>query len=59
MVKHTKNIDNCECIYCHHKFDGHTAINNNLDTLIVECPKCNRQMGVLLSVEYSCYELED
>ena len=59
MQEDTKNIDDCECIYCHHKFDGHNAINNNLDTVTVECSKCNREMGVLLSVEYVCHELED
>ena len=58
MVNNTKNVDDCECIYCHHKFDGSRAINNDLDSVSVECPKCNKEMGILLSVEYECYELE-
>jgi len=58
FIGETANIDDCVCVYCGHKFDGQIAINNDLDTSIVECPKCNKEMKVLLSVEYTCQRLD-
>ena len=58
-MKETKNIDNCVCVYCGHKFDGQTAIDNNLDEIIIDCPKCGKQMYVLMSVEYTCQSIDE
>ena len=55
----TQNIDKCECIYCHHKFDGETACNSDMYTTTVQCPKCKEWMKVMMSVEYTCYEMDD
>lgn len=57
FVEETTNIDNCECVYCGHKFDGQSAINNNLDTGTVICPNCKNEMRVLLSVTYTCQNI--
>lgn len=57
FVEETNNIDDCECVYCGHKFDGQTAINKDLDTERVLCPKCNKEMRVLLSVAYTCQKI--
>lgn len=56
-MKNTKGIDDCKCIYCGHKFDGKEACNGDMDKEVVICPKCKKEMGVLLSVEYECYEI--
>lgn len=57
-MENTKNIDNVECIYCHHKWDGGGATNYDIQESIIKCPKCKKEMGVLQSVEYECYELD-
>jgi len=57
MPESTQRIDDCECIYCHYIFDGERACNGNMDAVIVECPKCGKEMGVCLSIEYLCHEL--
>jgi len=54
MPDSTTKIDDCECIYCYHVFDGREACNGNMDTSVVECPKCGKEMDVSLSVEYLC-----
>lgn len=53
----TQRMDDCECIYCHHVFDGREACNGNMDNSVVECPKCGKEMGVSLSIEYLCYSI--
>lgn len=58
MPDNTQRIDDCECIYCHHVFDGKQACNSNMDAGVVECPKCGREMGVSLSIEYLCYSVD-
>ena len=58
-TKETKCIDDCICVYCGHKFDGHNATNGDLDTVSVECPKCGREMFVIMSVEYICQQIEN
>jgi hypothetical protein len=52
-------IDDCECPYCGHKFNGSNACNANMDCQSVECPKCKREMDVSISVEYMCTVIED
>jgi NAD-dependent SIR2 family protein deacetylase len=59
MIKNTKNIDDVECIYCHHKWNGDEATNYDTSTSIITCPKCNKEMGVMQSVEYECHEIEE
>lgn len=58
MPDSTTRIDDCECIYCHHAFDGREACNGDMDTTTVECPKCGKEMAVSLSVEYLCYSID-
>lgn len=55
----TRRIDNCECPYCKHVFDGRDACNANMDCMTVVCPKCGKEMGVWLSVEYTCTPIEE
>lgn len=54
----TLRLDDCECIYCHHIWDGRKACNADMDTSTVTCPSCGRTMGVSLSVEYMCYKID-
>lgn len=35
------------------------AINSNLDETIIECPKCNKEMEVFMSMEYTCIAIEE
>lgn len=58
MNENTKNIDECECIYCHHKWDGNQATNYDTSETVIKCPKCGKSMGVIQSVEYECYEID-
>lgn len=58
MPDNTQRVDDCECIYCHHVFDGREACNGDMDRSVVTCPKCGKEMGVSLSVEYMCYSLD-
>jgi NAD-dependent SIR2 family protein deacetylase len=55
----TKRIDECQCIYCGHIFNGRNACNADMDRRFVDCPKCGKEMQVLLSIEYTCVPLED
>jgi len=54
----TKHIDDCECVYCGHIFDGRNVCNADMDADIIECPKCGKEMKVLLSIEYVCQSIE-
>lgn len=58
MPDSTQKIDDCECIYCHHVFDGREACDGNMDATTVECPKCGKEMCVSLSIEYLCYSID-
>jgi len=58
-IDQTYSIDNCVCPYCGHEFDGKRAINNDLDTRIIKCPKCEKEMEVYPSVEYWCVAIKD
>ena len=58
-TEETKCIDNCICPYCGHEFDGQRAINNDLDTRLIDCPKCEKEMEVWTSVEYMCVTIDD
>lgn len=31
MPENTQRVDDCECIYCHHVFDGREACNGDMD----------------------------
>jgi len=55
----TKCIDDCECIYCGHFFDGEEATNNDMDCNVVTCPKCGKDMSISVSIEYMCTPIED
>lgn len=59
VKEETKHIDDCECVYCGHKFDGRNACNADMDATIIECPKCKKEMYVLLSTEYTCQPIND
>jgi len=43
-ISQTYSIDTCVCPYCGHDFDGKRAINNDLDTRLINCPKCEKEM---------------
>lgn len=58
-MKETTRVDACECIYCGHVFNGRRACNGDMDRNRVECPKCEKEMNVLLSIEYTCTPVED
>lgn len=58
MTESTKRIDDCECIYCHHIFNGRNACNGNMNAETVICPCCGKEMEVRLSIEYLCCEIE-
>jgi len=58
-TEETKCIDNCICPYCGHEFNGQRAINNDLDTRLIDCPKCEKEMEVWTSVEYMCVAIND
>lgn len=55
----TTRIDECQCVYCGHVFNGRNACNADMDRRFVTCPKCGEEMQVLLSIEYTCVPLED
>ena len=58
-TKETKCIDDCICVYCGHKFDGTEATNGDIDCIEIECPKCGREMYVMISVKYTCQPIEN
>lgn len=60
-MKQTRCIDDIECPYCHHKFDGERAINGDMDCMGVDvhCPECEKLMEVSISVEYIATEIEE
>lgn len=58
MKEETKRIDDCECVYCGHVFNGRNACNGDMDCKIVTCPKCKENMDVLISVEYTCQPID-
>jgi hypothetical protein len=55
----TVRVDDCQCVYCGHIFNGRNACNANMDCLSVTCPKCEKDMRVFISVEYTCTPYED
>ncbi|OMF54700.1 hypothetical protein BK138_16215 [Paenibacillus rhizosphaerae] len=55
----TMTIDNCQCVYCGHVFNGRSACNGDMDRQTVTCPKCRKLMFVSISVEYTCTPIED
>ena len=59
MFEETVQVDKCQCVYCGHKFGGRRACNDDMDCRTVECPKCEKEMNVFISVEYTCSPLED
>lgn len=59
MRNETKRIDDCECVYCGHIFDGRDACNADMDCSTVTCPNCSKEMLVLLSIEYTCLPCEE
>ena len=52
-------IDECQCVYCGHRFDGRDACNGDMDCVSVICPECGKEMYVLLSIEYLCTPIEE
>lgn len=58
MKDETRCIDDCECIYCEHKFNGRNACNGDMDCQSVTCPKCGKEMYVSLSIEYLCTPID-
>lgn len=36
----TVMVDDCQCVYCGHIFDGRNACNADMDCRCVTCPKC-------------------
>lgn len=58
-TKQTKCIDDCICPYCGHKFDGSNACNGDMDCVVIQCPQCEREMEVSLSIEYMCTAIEN
>jgi len=58
-IDQTYSIDSCVCPYCGHEFNGKRAINNDLDTRLINCPKCEKEMEVYPSVEYWCVAIKD
>ena len=58
-IDQTYSIDSCVCPYCGHEFDGKRAINGDLDTRLINCPKCEKEMEVYPSVEYWCVAIKD
>lgn len=58
MKNETKTIDDIECVYCGHKFDGSAACNYDMDCRTVDCPKCGKEMEVSISVEFLCHPIE-
>lgn len=59
MKDQTICFDDCECVYCGHKFDGREATNANMDCAGVTCPNCKGEMFVHLSIEYMCTPVQD
>lgn len=51
-------VDNCQCVYCGHIFNGREACNADMDRVTVRCTKCKKDMFVNISVEYLCTPLE-
>lgn len=58
-MRETATVDNCQCVYCNHIFNGREACNGNMDCWSVKCPECEKEMYVALSIEYVCTEIEE
>jgi NAD-dependent SIR2 family protein deacetylase len=58
-IKETINYDVCECVYCGHIFNGREAMNGDMDKSSVECPNCEKEMNISISVQYVCTEICD
>lgn len=50
-------VDNCVCPYCDCVFEGASACNYDMSKMIIFCPKCQKEMMVSLSIEYTCRRL--
>ena len=57
-IKQTITVDDIECPYCGHTFDGSDAVNGDMDCTGVECPSCNKHMEIMISVEYMATSCE-
>jgi uncharacterized protein (UPF0212 family) len=56
----TKCIDDIICPHCGHKFEGQRALNYDMCCMLnVFCPECNREMEIMISVEYMATAVED
>lgn len=58
-MKETNCVDSCICPYCGYKWSGQSAISNDLDIRITECPQCKKEMEVFPSVKYTCTAIPD
>lgn len=52
-MKETKRVDDIECPYCGHIFDGGRATNYDTTKNGVECPSCGKEIYVMQCVEYT------
>lgn len=55
----TVMVDDCQCVYCGHVFGGRNACNADMDCHTIKCPKCEKDMNVMLSIEYTCTPMEE
>jgi hypothetical protein len=58
-IKQTTCVDNIICPYCRYKFDGTDVTNGDIDCTTVSCPKCNKEMEIMISVEYTATTIDD
>jgi len=52
-MKQTESVDNIECPYCGHLFNGAEATNYDVNGTGVECPNCKKEMYVIQMVTYT------
>lgn len=59
MFQETVEVDYIKCVYCGHGFDGRDALNYQVDSKIVKCPKCSRKNDVSVNIEFVSVPYED
>lgn len=54
MKDETTTVDDIECVYCGHIFNGNEACNYDLSCQSVECPECGKEMFISISPQFTC-----
>lgn len=59
QIDNNSTVDNIRCPYCYKEFDGREACNGDMDTTMVTCPKCGKDVSISMSIQYDSYKIEE